>query len=587
VLQEVGLAIRSTALTEDSSRVATVRELLDAARSEQATSPDAARTKAQQARVLARTLNDPAGEAEALYRLASIAYSVDQHDDAFAIALDARELARRVNATVVEVWCLSLVGIVYYTAGNFSESLECALQALELYRSTDHKVEEGNLLNTVAAIHHSLGDTDRALVTYEAALTANKELERPENDALTLSNMAEVRASRQENLLAVSLCESALELSRVHLPEFVPDILARLSDSYRALDALDRAEQCLDEAEVLMAARAEATGEARSTALALAMARGRVAVARGDLERAIGEFSRALELAQESSMREGVMRAHTELAQVYKGLGRYEEALEHQEARFATHEELFSRGTDLRIKTLQIAHDTEAARHQAEILRLRTGELEAMVRGRTYDLEEYQLEAFQRLAVLGEFRDTDTGEHTVRVGDLAGDIAAELGEPTHWVRQLRLASRLHDIGKVVVPDSILLKPGPLTPGEFETMKRHTTVGAEILSGSSSPLMQLASTIVLHHHERWDGNGYPNALAGTAIPLAARIASIADVFDALTTHRTYKHAWDPIEAVHYIVGNRGTQFDPVAVDAFTRVVLKRHPELEAELAALQS
>ena len=131
------------------------------------------------------------------------------------------------------------------------------------------------------------------------------------------------------------------------------------------------------------------------------------------------------------------------------------------------------------------------ARQQAEILRLRTGELEALVRGRTYDLEEYQLEAFQRLAVLAEFRDTDTGEHTIRVGDLSASIATELGSDREWVSQLRLAGRLHDIGKVAVPDSILMKPGPLTPAEFDVMKTHTTIGAEILAGSSSPLIQLA------------------------------------------------------------------------------------------------
>ncbi|MGE0141201.1 MAG: tetratricopeptide repeat protein, partial [Ilumatobacteraceae bacterium] len=209
------MAIRATA--PDASGVAkSVRELLDDARACEGTDNAAARAMAQQARVLARTLDDLAGEAEALYRLASIAYSSGQADDAFAIALEARDLARRAGKTVVEVWALNLIGLVHYNAGNFSEALESALQALELYRLTDHRIDEGNLLNTIAIIHHSLGDTDRALVTYEAALTANKGLGRPDNDVLTLSNMAEVRAGRNEHLLAVSLGEAALDLSRVH-----------------------------------------------------------------------------------------------------------------------------------------------------------------------------------------------------------------------------------------------------------------------------------------------------------------------------------------------------------------------------------
>ena len=277
-------------------------------------------------------------------------------------------------------------------------------------------------------------------------------------------------------------------------------------------------------------------------------------------------------------MVESELRAHTELAQAYKQLGQFEEALVHQEARFTQHEALFSRGTDLRIKTLQIAHDTEAARQQAEILRLRTGELEALVRGRTYDLEEYQLEAFQRLAVLAEFRDTDTGEHTIRVGDLSAEIALQLGEPDEWSSQLRLAGRLHDIGKVAVPDSILLKPGPLTSDEFDVMKTHTTIGAEILAGSSSPLIQLASEVALNHHERWDGTGYPSGLLATDIPLSGRIVTVADVYDALTSHRTYKHAWTPLEAVQYILGARGAQFEPRIVDAFIAVFRRNHPDV---------
>jgi len=563
----------------------TPRELLDAARACEGTDLAAARAKAQQARVLARTTGDKPAEAEALYRLASIAYSSHQHDDAFAIALDARELARTVGATVVEVWALSLIGLVHYNSGNYTEALACGLQALDLYRTTDHRIDEGNLLNSVAVIHHSLGDTDRALVTYEAALTANKGLDRPENDAVTLANMAEVRAGRNENLLAISLGEAALELSRAHLTSFVPDVLARLGESYCAVEALDRAEELLDEAQQLLALRPPTDGEASATILAVTMSQGKLAVARGEIDVAIARYDDALAVARQATLREGEIKVHVELAQLHKQQGNFRAALEHQEARFALHEELFSHGTDLRIKTLQIAHDTEAARQQAEILRLRTGELEAMVRGRTYDLEEYQLEAFQRLAVLAEFRDTDTGEHTVRVGDMAAEIAAELGEPEPWAEQLRLAGRLHDIGKVAVPDAILLKPGPLTPAEFDVMKTHTTIGAEILSGSSSPLIQLAATVALTHHERWDGSGYPRALAGTDIPLSGRIVTVADVFDALTSHRTYKHAWSPLEAIQYICGASGAQFEPRIVDAFLRVMTRQHPELLGEIDVL--
>lgn len=579
----MSLVIRATPVIDGVGVTKTVRDLLDDARAAETNDIAAARSMAQQARVRARTLGDGVGEAEALYRLASIAYTADQPDDAFSIALDARELSRRVGATVVEVWSLNLVGLVQYVAGNYTEALESALRALELYRLTDHRVDEGNLLNTVAIVHHSLGDTDRALVTYEAALSANRGLDRPSHAVLTLTNMAEVRAGRNETLLAVSLDESALELAAEHAPEYQPQILARLGISYCALHSLERAEQCLDQADLLVQQRTGAPANG-ITGFSLAMARGRVAIERGDPDAALKCYELALEIAQVGSMLENELKVHTELAATLKSLGRFEDALRHQEARFAQHEAIFSNGTDLRIKTLQIAHDTEAARQQAEILRLRTGELEALVRGRTADLEEYQLEAFQRLAVLAEFRDADTGEHTIRVGDLSAAIAAELGETEEWVRRLRLAGRLHDIGKVAVPDLILLKPGPLTVEEFDVMKTHTTVGAEILSGSASPLIQLAAEVALTHHERWDGSGYPAGRVAENIPLSGRIVTAADVFDALTSARTYKRAWSPLEAIQYIVSSSGAQFEPRIVDAFVQVIRRKHPEILAEIDA---
>jgi putative two-component system response regulator len=575
------VAIRTTPDVEGSSVVWTVRELLDNARACENTDVHAARAMAQQARVLARTLDDARGEAEALYRLASIAYTAGQSNDAFAIALDARELARNAGAPVLEVWTLNLVGLVQYDAGNFAEALESALAALDLYRLTGERVDEGNLLNTIAIIHHSLGDTDRALVTYEASLAANRGLDRAAYDVLALLNMAEVRARRNEYLLAISLGEQALELSRDHSPEYVPAVLARLGAAYCGVQALDQADRCLDEADALLAELSDGSST-KVTAFSLAMARGGVSVARGELEPAIDHYRAALDIAQESGVLESELAAHTELATVLKQLGRYEEALHHQEERFGKHEAIFARGTDLRIKTLQIAHDTEAARQQAEILRLRTGELEAMVRGRTNDLEEYQLEAFQRLAVLAEFRDTDTGEHPIRVGDMSGALARELGEPDEWANRLSLAGRLHDIGKVAVPDTILLKPGPLTAEEFDVMKTHTVIGAEILSGSFSPLIQLAAEVALNHHERWDGTGYPNGLEGAGIPISGRIVSVADVFDALISARTYKRAWSTLEAAQYIVDGRGAHFEPRIVDAFVRIAIRMHPELDGQL-----
>lgn len=570
-----------------------LRDLLDEARAIETTDLVAAREIAQAVRALARTADQPAFEAEALYRLASIAFSNNDPTQAFAIALDASVMAGAAGAPVVEAWSLNLMSIVQNGGGNYIDALAHALRAVEIYRGTGEVEDEGNMLNSIAAIHHSLGDFGKALATYEAARLANKGTGRFDKEAITLANMSEVRLLRNEGYVALGLAGQALDLSRRHAPGFLPEILARVAEAHVSLLEFDQAASCIAEGRGILAARAAESGESAGVeeVLALAVAQGKVDMGRGDLVAAKETFTDALAIAlqpasgkqpDQAAQPEVAMHLHAELCQVCKREGRFEEALAHQEARFALHAELFDAARDLRLKTLQATHDLHAEQHQRQILALRTGELEAMVRGRTIDLEEYQLEAFQRLAALAEFRDTDTGERTIRVGDLSADIAIELGEPEEWAQHLRLAGRLHDIGKVSVPDSILLKPGPLTPHEVEVMTAHATIGAEILGGSNSPLIQLAATVALTHHERWDGTGYPQGLRGDDIPLGGRVVTVADVFDALISDRAYKHAWTVHEAIVFIRSGGGSQFDTRIVDAFLRVMARRHPAVIAGL-----
>ncbi len=570
-------------LKEGAGGGKSVRGLLDEARIAETEDLIRSRSLVQQARVLARSNSDQQGEAEALYRLASVTYQLGQLDEAFGLALEARDLARRCATPVVEVWALNLVGIVHHQAGNYSQALESLLQALEIYRSTTDLEDLGNLLNTIAAVHHSLRDTDRALVTYEAALEANRKSPRRGFDAMTLANMAKVRAERQENLLAVSLGEAALEIAREHLPDHVAEILANLAEAYAVLHLLPRAAACLDEAdESLNRLASQHTRTPAAAVVAVQIARGRVCIANGDNGDAILALERAVAVAQQSEFSDTELVAHDLLAEVLKSLGRYEEALLHREACTRIHEQIFNRDTDLRIKTLQISHDTLAARDQAELLRVRTTELEELVTARTQDLEEQHYEAFERLAAIAEYRDPDSGEHSSRVGEIAAELALQLGEDRAWAEDLRLAGRLHDVGKVGVPDSILQKPGSLTDAEFEVMKTHTTVGATVFAGSRSTLIQLAAEVALSHHERWDGSGYPSGAAGTDIPLSGRIVAVADVYDALVTVHRYKHAWSSHEAVGHIVAGKGTQFEPRIVDALV-VVVARH-EAEASSVA---
>jgi putative two-component system response regulator len=197
--------------------------------------------------------------------------------------------------------------------------------------------------------------------------------------------------------------------------------------------------------------------------------------------------------------------------------------------------------------------------------------LEERVTKRTIELSRARREALETLARAAEFRDDDTAEHTKRVGELSVKIGRELGLDDEFLDQLLLAAPLHDVGKIAIPDSILLKPGRLDLDEFNQMKSHTIIGAQVFTNIDSPLMQLAQEIALNHHERWDGSGYPNGLAGENIPVSARIVAIADVYDALTNVRPYKPAWTHDDAVAEIIRTSGSHFDPSAVEAFIRVI----------------
>jgi len=187
--------------------------------------------------------------------------------------------------------------------------------------------------------------------------------------------------------------------------------------------------------------------------------------------------------------------------------------------------------------------------------------LESMVSERTRAIHDTRLQVIRRLGRAAEYRDNETGLHIVRMSKISMVLGRASGMTSREYDLLLNASPMHDIGKIGIPDKVLLKPGKLTKAEWDIMKQHPVIGADILSGDQSDLLLMARRIALSHHEKWDGSGYPYAISGTDIPVEGRIVAIADVFDALTSVRPYKHAWPVEEAVQYIKDNSGKHFDP--------------------------
>ena len=202
------------------------------------------------------------------------------------------------------------------------------------------------------------------------------------------------------------------------------------------------------------------------------------------------------------------------------------------------------------------------------------------------EIREREKETLLRLARAGEFRDEETGYHLIRMARYSRMIANAIGLERDEAETIELAAPLHDLGKIGIPDGILLKPARLDAAEWETMQRHPSIGHEILKGSASKYVRMGALIALGHHERYDGKGYPSGLDGDHIPLCARIVAVADVYDALTSVRPYKKAWKADDALEYIRAQRGKHFDPRLADAFLGVserVLEVQRDLQDPLA----
>ncbi|BDP43368.1 hypothetical protein DAETH_33370 (plasmid) [Deinococcus aetherius] len=509
---------------------------------------------------------------------------------------------------------LNLIAGVHHRGGNYLGSLESLSQALGIYEVLGDPQQMASALGNMGILNTSLGNYPEALSYLTRAFRILNEGRQDERmRAFVLQNLGHLYLDMGEPLNSIPYFEEALGLAgklqdRLTVAAATLNIAAAISRSenyeeaepvFRDALRISREIQyrhgevsALDGLGGVLARRGQWRDAAAAHAEAVTIAReiedfegeldalhhlGQVQAELGDLTGALASLERTLELAGQADHKKTVYEVHRALARVYKRAGDFERALHHHERYHGAERALFNEERDKKTSELTAQFDVERARHDAEMQRLQREvaetareQAEALVRERTHELEQAQVEIVTRLAVAAEYRDDLTGEHTQRVGHVSALIAQELGLPHEDVALLRIAARLHDVGKIGIPDAILLKPGKFTPEEFERMKAHTLIGARILSGGHSRLLRMAEEIAESHHERWDGTGYPYGRAGASIPITGRIVSVADVFDALTSERPYKRAWPYEEALAELRRNAGIQFDPEVVEAGVRV-----------------
>jgi putative two-component system response regulator len=520
------------------------------------------------------------------------------------------------------VECLLLIAHFYYLSSKAAVALQPASKAAAYARSLEDQRLLRKALTFFGVMQMETGNLPGATEAYSEALQLARSLADAELEAPVWNNIGAALMSSAQYSDALRCCEKAASLAQGSQKSVEPSALAniaqcalQLRDTRTGLKSVRRAielnpnpstaQECLDRvlAESNYARLLLEVGElvhaqehcdsareyvarapsARAEYVALQTS-GLIDVSAGRVDIGLTRLKKTLEHARRH-VRSDVREALSICVAGYEAAGQPDVALVYLHELLALNRE--ARAAQVLMHHSQYLQEIEPAfapgsfdmaiANQRGKLRIQLGERELM-RNRILLLEQQ--------SVAAELHDDTTGEHCYRVGRLASILGKHIGLEDDVCFLIDLAARLHDIGKLVVPDAILLKPGKLTPGEREIMETHTTAGADILAKTNIPQMHIAEEIARHHHEKWDGSGYPMKLAGTAIPIAARVTALADVFDALTHKRPYKEAWKVSDALAEIKNLRGKQFDPELTDIFLDLVpslQREHGDLDEFLA----
>lgn len=526
-------------------------------------------------------------EAHALNQLASI-HTFQGDDDAALEALEqAGKIFEALGLKTLLATTLTNMGSVYLELADYEDALSSSQKAYELLKKLAPRSRTASVnLQNLGATYSALGQFTQAQRLLQEAIAIANELGDKELSIAGHIVIGEVYVEAKQLEAAKASFKTAEQESKISaLTLYQIGAVRGLGDVY--FENAQYSEAKIYHEEAIALARAIEDPINVATGL-LGLVEDELAL--GFYEAAIEHAQAALSIAGQTE-RTGIQyQAHSCLAEAYKAQGDFEKTVYHLETYHRLRESVFNKENAEKTRRLSIKFDLEKTRYESEMYRLKSEisaqaqeEAERLVQERTAELENAQLEIVNRLAVAAEYRDDDTGAHTRRVGRNAALMAYAMGWSLRNVQLLYTAARLHDIGKIGISDKILLKPGSLTKEELETIKTHTLIGELILADGHSPLLNMAEVVAVAHHERWDGNGYPKGLVGTAIPSAARIVSVADVLDALTHERPYKRAWSVEKALNEIQTKSATQFDPEVVKACMSIFGEAGPLSPLEVA----
>jgi putative nucleotidyltransferase with HDIG domain len=504
--------------------------------------------------------------AEALNLTASALAGSGEQQQAIAYLHQALQIDQTQPLGVYKANILINLSGVFRKLGKMQLAIEYVRQAYFIFEQFEERLGFINALLSLAQLHNELGNFDQARLEAQKALEEAVKVKNTQFEIAVLNTQAYIELSSQEWLAAQSLFLAALTKAQAGEYKFFEiDNLDGLGQVYTALGRFEEALAVHQEAHVIALQAKHSEGQ-----LDALLNLGRDYLALSQPENALQVLCAGLELAQQLERRRSVFEAHQLISTAYKTLGNLALALEHHEYFYRFEREFEHEINEEKTRTLMVQFDVERVQQENRIAQEARLIAEKEVLQRTAELKQTQIEVLQRLALAAEYRDDQTGQHTLRVGQLSALVARKLGWLEPEVELLAQAARLHDIGKIGIPDVILNKPGKYNTEEFEIMKTHTSIGAKILSGGDSRLMQMAELIAYSHHEHFDGNGYPNGLSGQDIPLAARIVAVADVYDALISERNYKPAWSVRKALDEVIKLSDSHFDPQVVAAFVAI-----------------